>query len=103
MLSATASAVYTKIFDWELSSTSCVSPQGSASGIEFGGGQGQTENAETVGSIDMVHSATAGTMASGTSQVATDGNFEDDEEEPKLRYQRLGGSLTDLLKDDTAR
>lgn len=29
-------------------------------------------------------------------------DFEDEDEEPKLRYQRLGGSLTDLLKTDAA-
>ena len=30
-------------------------------------------------------------------------DFEDEDEEPQLRYHRLGGSLIDILKKDTAR
>jgi hypothetical protein len=74
--------------------------QGSPSGIEFGG---EHEDADNPESTRMVHSNTAGTMATGASQPLTDGDFEADEEEPKLRYQRLGASLTELLKYDSAR
>lgn len=41
--------------------------------------------------------------ASLSDDVVSGSDFEDEEEEPKLRYHRLGGSLTELLKRDTAR